>query len=482
MSNSTSPLQSQADRSLMRDLRSSSQPALSRGFIAQHARGSYLIALDTIALVASRYLSEALGAPWNPMWSFKESPSIILLIVGINISIFLSNGLYKSGRSRRDYPAIFKSVSISSLLLLLVAFLYLPNELISRSTFALFWLLSFLFVSFGRYFSNLIVNKIHDLGYLLHPVFVITNPENEERILSLVQSCPHYKLKGLDNIQALSPDRINSTIRRLHALKVSELYIHSDSLEDPMHVYWKFQHAGIAIYLLPEDLTPIFREAELSYINNVPCFKMNVPSITGVNFWLKRSLDFVFSVVLLVLLSPVYILLSVLIYLDDPGAIFYRQTRIGLHGKPFKVWKFRTMVSNADQLQKELESRNENRDGILFKIKDDPRITRLGKFLRNYSLDELPQIFNIFLGEMSLIGPRPLPVRDVEKFESHHHVRHEVLPGITGLWQVSGRSDINNFDDVLRLDVQYIERWSIWLDLKILLKTIAVIFAKSGAY
>jgi exopolysaccharide biosynthesis polyprenyl glycosylphosphotransferase len=482
MSNLTSPLQRQDSRSLMRDLRSSSQPAFSRSFLAQNIRGSYLILLDAFALIFARYLSEALSSPWNPVWSFKTNPSVIFLLVGINISILLSNGLYKSGRSRRNYPAIFKSVSLSSLLLLLIAFLYLPNELISRSTFGLFWLSSFLFVSLGRYFSNHLINKINDMGYLLHPIFVITDADNESRIINLVKTCPHYKLKGLDNSQALAPDRINSTIRRLQSLKVSELYIHADSLEDPMHVYWKFQHAGIAIYLLPEDLTPIFREVELSYINNVPCFKMNVPSISGVNFWLKRSLDFVFSLVLLVLLSPVYMLLSVLIYLDDPGAIFYRQTRIGLHGKPFKVWKFRTMVSNADQLQKELESQNENRDGILFKIKDDPRITRLGKFLRNYSLDELPQIFNIFLGEMSLIGPRPLPIRDVEKFESHHHVRHEVLPGITGLWQVSGRSDINNFDDVLRLDVQYIERWSIWLDLKILLKTIAVIFAKSGAY
>lgn len=482
MSNLTDQIQGSGRSLVLRDLRSSSQPALSRGFVAQQVRGTYLIVLDTIALIAARYVSEALSAPWNPVWSFKENPSIIFLLVGINISILFSNGLYKTGSNRRNYPSILKSISISSVLLLLVAFLYLPSELISRSTFALFWILSFLFVSFGRYFSNLVVNKIHDLGYLLHPVFVITNPENEERILSLIKSCAHYKLKGLDNIQALSSDRINSTIRRLHALKVRELYIHSDSLEDPMHIYWKFQNAGIAIYLLPEDLTPIFREAELSYINNVPCFKMNVASITGVNFWLKRSLDFTASVVLLILLSPVYILISVLIYLDNPGAIFYRQTRIGLHGKPFKVWKFRTMVSNADQLQKELEARNENKDGILFKMKDDPRITRLGKYLRNYSLDELPQIFNIFLGEMSLIGPRPLPVRDVEKFESHHHVRHEVLPGITGLWQVSGRSDIKNFDDVLRLDVQYIERWSIWLDLKILLKTISVIIGKSGAY
>jgi lipopolysaccharide/colanic/teichoic acid biosynthesis glycosyltransferase len=184
----------------------------------------------------------------------------------------------------------------------------------------------------------------------------------------------------------------------------------------------------------------------------------------------------------LVLLSPIYIALAIIIFVDNPGPIFYRQLRVGLHNQPFKVWKFRTMVTNADQLQQALEAQNVNQDGILFKIKSDPRITRAGVILRRYSLDELPQVFNVLLGEMSFIGPRPLPLRDVEKFADHHHIRHEVLPGITGMWQVSGRSDIQNFDDVLKLDIQYIEQWSIWLDLKILLKTIAVVFSKSGAY
>jgi lipopolysaccharide/colanic/teichoic acid biosynthesis glycosyltransferase len=140
------------------------------------------------------------------------------------------------------------------------------------------------------------------------------------------------------------------------------------------------------------------------------------------------------------------------------------------------------MYINADQLQKELEARNEMQDGVLFKMKDDPRITKVGKFLRRSSLDELPQLFNVLLGEMSLVGPRPLPIRDVQKFSEHHFIRQEVLPGITGLWQVSGRSNITSFEEVVRLDTFYIENWSIWLDMQILVRTALVLLQKKGAY
>jgi exopolysaccharide biosynthesis polyprenyl glycosylphosphotransferase len=464
------------------DLRSSSRLNFRKSLFTYYIKVLCFVILDSIALTFARYISEALSATWNPVWSFKDNPSIILLIIGINLSILLTNGLYRSGKSRRNYPAIFRSTSVSSLLVLLVAFLYFPKALIARSTFVLFWIFSFLFVSLGRYFSNLIIIKLNEAGVFLHPVFLIADSKNSKAVIDLVKHCPYYKFCGWDDMKMLSLENIDEMIRRLHRLGVSQVYIHGSPLEDPMHVYWKLQHAGITLYLIPEELTPAFREVELSYMGNIPCFKVQVPAIAGLDFWLKRLIDFLGAIVFLVLLSPVYALLSLIIVLDNPGPVFYRQTRVGLHGRPFKVWKFRTMVTNADQLQQALETQNETQDGILFKIKSDPRITRAGKFLRRYSLDELPQIFNVLFGEMSFIGPRPLPLRDVEKFAEHHHIRHEILPGITGLWQISGRSDIQNFDDVLRLDIEYIEQWSIWMDMKIFLKTISVVLSKSGAY
>jgi exopolysaccharide biosynthesis polyprenyl glycosylphosphotransferase len=464
------------------DLRSSNRLIFRKNLFVYYVKVSCFILLDALALSFARHIAEDLSATWNPTWSFRENPSIIFLIIAINVSILLANGLYKSGKNRRNYPAIFQSISISSLLILLVAFLYFPKALIARSTFILFWILSFLFVSFGRYISNLVIIRFNKAGIFRHAVFLIADHKKSSAAIDLIQSCSYYRFCGWDDTTMLSLGNIDSMIRRLHRLGVSQVYIYGSLLEDPMHVYWKLQHAGITLYLIPEELTPAFREVELSYMGNIPCFKIQVPAIAGLDFWLKRLIDFLGAIAFLVLLSPIYLLLSLIIVLDNPGPIFYRQTRVGLHGQPFKVWKFRTMVTNADQLQQDLEAQNETQDGILFKIKSDPRITRVGKFIRRYSLDELPQIFNILFGEMSFIGPRPLPLRDVEKFAEHHHIRHEILPGITGLWQVSGRSDIQNFDDVLRLDIDYIEQWSIWLDLKIFLKTIAVVLSKSGAY
>jgi lipopolysaccharide/colanic/teichoic acid biosynthesis glycosyltransferase len=155
---------------------------------------------------------------------------------------------------------------------------------------------------------------------------------------------------------------------------------------------------------------------------------------------------------------------------------------MGLHGSVFRMWKFRTMVPNAAARQAELERHNESSDGVMFKIKSDPRVTPIGRFLRRTSIDELPQLFNVLMGQMSLVGPRPLPLRDIERFDPWHHTRHQVLPGITGLWQIAGRSTIDAFNDAARLDLYYIDNWSLNLDLEILLETVRIVLFGKGAY
>ncbi|MBE9009897.1 exopolysaccharide biosynthesis polyprenyl glycosylphosphotransferase [Pseudanabaenaceae cyanobacterium LEGE 13415] len=193
----------------------------------------------------------------------------------------------------------------------------------------------------------------------------------------------------------------------------------------------------------------------------------------------KRAIDILGAIVGLGITAVVFVPIAIAIKLDNPGAVLFSQTRCGHLGRRFQVWKFRSMVSDAEQLKAQVENQNE---GAFFKNANDPRITKVGQFLRKTSLDELPQIFNVLVGEMSFVGPRPLPLRDVEKFSEHDYIRHAVLPGITGMWQVSGRSDIDNFEDVLRLDMVYIKDWSLWLDLRIILQTIRVVLQKTGAY
>jgi lipopolysaccharide/colanic/teichoic acid biosynthesis glycosyltransferase len=176
----------------------------------------------------------------------------------------------------------------------------------------------------------------------------------------------------------------------------------------------------------------------------------------------------------------VLIVIALSIYLSSRGGVLYRSIRPGVGGEPFACFKFRTMRSDADQLQADLESLNEA-SGPLFTIRDDPRMTAVGRLLRRYTLDELPQLFNVLKGQMSLVGPRPLPQRDFEQLEDWHKKRYLVMPGITGLWQVSGRADLD-FDDLVRLDFLYLERWSVGLDLSILLRTIPAVLWRRGAY
>jgi exopolysaccharide biosynthesis polyprenyl glycosylphosphotransferase len=195
----------------------------------------------------------------------------------------------------------------------------------------------------------------------------------------------------------------------------------------------------------------------------------------------KRIIDFVGSAVLLLILAPLFAVVALLIKLNSPGPVLFSQERIGLNKRRFQMLKFRTMVNDAEKQQAILEQLNEA-EGPVFKIKNDPRVTPIGKFLRRFSVDELPQLINVLKGDMSLVGPRPLPVRDVERIDvASHKRRFSIKPGITCLWQVNGRSNIG-FEEWVRLDLQYIDQWSLGLDMLILLKTIPAVFKGPGAY
>lgn len=196
---------------------------------------------------------------------------------------------------------------------------------------------------------------------------------------------------------------------------------------------------------------------------------------------LKRTLDYGLGLTALLLSSPILLLIAIAIKLDSPGPIFFKQTRIGMHGRRFDMLKFRSMHTDAEQRLEKLLGHNESSKGM-FKLTNDPRITRLGHTLRKFSLDELPQIFNVLRGEMSLVGPRPPLLRELEFYEPWHYVRFGSMPGMTGLWQVSGRSNIKDFDQVVQLDYQYISEWHFPLDLKLILKTIPAVLLAKGAH
>lgn len=237
---------------------------------------------------------------------------------------------------------------------------------------------------------------------------------------------------------------------------------------------------GVDFRIVPDLYEISFDRVNVLHISGIPLIELKELSLIGWNLVIKRALDIGLVLLASPLLVPLVLVLSLLIRMDSPGPAIFRQTRIGKEGKPFTCYKFRTMIANAEQRKAELQRLNEA-DGPLFKIRSDPRITRIGRILRRSSLDELPQVWNVLLGDMSLVGPRPALPEEVGQYEPWHHRRLEVTPGLTGLWQVLGRSD-TSFDKMVRLDIYYAENWSVGMDLHILLKTIPTVLSGKGAY
>ena len=237
---------------------------------------------------------------------------------------------------------------------------------------------------------------------------------------------------------------------------------------------------GIEVHVAPSTMGILTQRAEFVPGQSLPLFTLRPPVFEGVDFAIKRTFDVIGATLLLLLASPLLAALALAVKLTSRGPVLYRSARPGMGGAPFDCLKFRTMRADAEHAQDELEQLNEM-DGALFKIRDDPRMTSVGRFLRRFSLDELPQLVNVVRGDMSLVGPRPLPLRDFAKLEEWHKKRYLVLPGITGLWQVSGRAELD-FDELVRLDFLYLERWSVALDLVILLKTVPAVLMRRGAF
>lgn len=249
--------------------------------------------------------------------------------------------------------------------------------------------------------------------------------------------------------------------------------------DETLAIAEKCERAGVPAFVVAELFPVRIAASRLMYIDDMPLLSLSTIPETQARLAVKRFLDFVLSSILILVLSPVFVAVAILIKLDSRGPLIFAQERVGQNQRRFKMLKFRSMVVNAEELRKELERMNEA-DGPVFKIRRDPRITRVGRYIRRYSLDELPQLFNVWWGQMSLVGPRPPIPSEVEEYTWGQRRRLSVKPGMTGLWQVSGRSDIR-FEEWVKLDLEYIDRWSLWLDLTILLRTFRAVVVGRGA-
>jgi exopolysaccharide biosynthesis polyprenyl glycosylphosphotransferase len=276
-----------------------------------------------------------------------------------------------------------------------------------------------------------------------------------------------------------SLDRIAALLERERPDEVVLAEAHFDE-QTVLDVVQLAHRHGVKVKLAPTTTELLVHEGEYVPGQGIPLFELRPPMLTGVDWATKRGFDLIVSALLLVLGTPLWLLIAAAIKLDSRGPMLYVSPRIGVREQQFGMLKFRTMVAGAAEQQDELEAENQA-SGALFKIRDDPRVTRVGRVLRRLSLDELPQLVNVLRGEMSLVGPRPLPLRDHAMLQDWHRARSLVLPGMTGLWQISGRSGLE-FDDLVRLDFTYIENWSIWSDVSIIARTVPAVLSGRGAY
>ena len=422
---------------------------------------------------------------------------LALIAAPLWVVLFALFGLYNRKNllgGTREYSLLFNAVTTGLVGIVFAEFM-LPGLVLARGWLLLSWAFGFFFTALGRFTSRRGVYALRKRGYFLTPAVIVgANPEG----FSLAEQLRRWTTSGLQligfvddelpsnaryiaNLPALGTlDELDGLITRYG---IEEIILTSNALprEKLLHIFQRYGTAPNVQVRLSSGLYEIITTGlEVKEFAFVPLLGINKVRLTGLDLALKTVLDYSIALLALILGAPLMALLALLVKLDSPGPVIHRRRVMGVNGKQFDAFKFRTMCVNGDEilarypeLQEELRRTH--------KLKFDPRVTRVGRFLRKASLDELPQLFNVLRGEMSIVGPRMISPPEMEMYAKHGLNLLTVKPGITGLWQVSGRSDVS-WEQRVRFDMHYIRNWSIWLDLHILLQTVPAVLKSRGAY
>jgi exopolysaccharide biosynthesis polyprenyl glycosylphosphotransferase len=469
--------------------------------------------LFTIGLVASDIIMASIAFRLAYYFRFELSLSIffqnqkagihfyqqvVMILIPIWIVIFYLMGLYDRQKllgGTKEYSTLFNGITIGMALLIAAGFLE-PDFIFARGWLLLSWLFAFMLIAIGRFTIRRIIYSLRHRGFFLSSALIV-GANNEG--LSLAEQLMTTKASGFQVIGFIDKKLPLGTtlLRHLQVLgtvdqlddiinhyEVEELILASSAISSRDRMLDIFQKYGISSDVnvrmssgLYEIITTGLTIKEFAY---VPLVGVNKVRLTGVDELLKLGLDYAFTLPGLILISPVLLVVALLVKLDSPGPVIHRRRVMGVNGRQFDAYKFRTMYVNGDDI---LDSLPKLKSELArnFKLKNDPRVTRIGNFLRKTSIDELPQLFNVMKREMSLVGPRIITPAEVEKYNKWDINLLTVRPGITGLWQVSGRSDVS-YEERVRLDMHYIRNWSIWFDLQILFQTIPAVIKRRGAY
>ena len=447
--------------------------------------------LDVADIIAAYLFAYLLASQLTHLNSIGQYIWILLVFIPFWIFIMYSHGMYDL-TTFIYYDRILRSVLAASAIsgINTAALIFILKEQgLSRLFFALFIISSALFVLSERYVYTYI-SKHYFKHHARNIVIIGTNNIVDKFLYYLAKT--ELKLNIVtciymeDKFDPIAQEDDDAYIHLNKTLKeeiVDEVIIavptnYLDSIESYALMC---ETRGITVNMVLQLYDFKISQIDLSSIGTLPMLTFHSVCLNRQQLMLKRTVDVLGSVTGLIITALIAVIVIPLIKLDSPGPAFFIQERVGVNRRVFKLFKFRTMIVNAEEVKQSLMEKNNISGDLMFKIDNDPRITRIGKFLRSTSIDELPQFYNVLRGEMSLVGTRPPTLDEVPKYENHHWRRMSIKPGMTGLWQVSGRSRIRNFEEVVQLDTQFIDHWSIWLDIKILIKTILVVINKRGA-
>ncbi len=452
-----------------------------------------LLAFDLRYRWHMNHATTAKGVFWHtaPMHTW-----VTLLIFGLYLVLFSRLfGLYRSSESSSGLHE--QRMTVQACLtasLLLCGTLFLARDYaVSRFVVALTMVLTCMILMTRRALWRRLRHNRHLRGLEVRNVLIVGDGRVGHALRNHLEALPHlgFRFKGfisMNPVEETSAKETNPNIvgdlrncvAVARSLFVDEIYFSTPAdKQTVITVVEEARAMGIDVRVVPDLYDGLAWHAPVEYIGQFPTIPLHRREFPRGAFLMKRAIDIVLASVVLLLVSPIMLAIALLIRLDSPGTILYGAERIGRKGRVFKCFKFRTMVPNAERLKKQLAHLNE-REGILFKMTNDPRITKIGVKLRKYSLDELPQLFNVIKGDMSLVGPRPPLAVEVEKYHLSHLRRLDVLPGITGLWQVEARQD-PSFDSYISLDTAYVENWTLLLDLRILARTVSVVVGGTGS-
>jgi exopolysaccharide biosynthesis polyprenyl glycosylphosphotransferase len=484
------------DTARLGDIRSTTPFVPLQGAMRRAASVVALVVLDLVGLVLGVYAALTLRAlvygnevsQWGLRW--KVETDWLPFLTLITVLVFWRAGLYTERERRAGFGRILASLALVGLITLIFT-VGIGHRFKTYGLAPTAVLTSALFIGLLRGSYDVITGDLLKFAGVRRRAILVGTGESLARLrrtLGASRGGIDYEFVGAVStspdsagLRLLGPPSSLPVV--LAANQADELIITDSDFSDRelMELVEQAHRRGVKVRVAPRA-TELLIERRGEYVpgQGVPLFELRPPVFVGADWLVKRGFDLFVSLVVTIVGFPLWAMIALAIKLDSKGPVFYRDSRIGLNENEFGMIKFRTMRADAEAQQAELERHNEA-EGALFKIKDDPRVTRVGGFLRRFSLDEIPQVLNVLRGEMSLVGPRPLPVRDYELLEPWHRKRYLVLPGMTGLWQVAGRSALG-FDDLVRLDFYYLEHWSIWLDVSILLKTIPAVLNSRGAY